>query len=223
MTVAAVILALWTAWAVLCAVIRDNPRGDFTTGVLYHLIRLHARAIHRLRVAGARHLPSDPGPLIVVSNHTAGVDPLLIQAACPFEVRWMMGADMMVPAGRALWEHARVIPVDRARGDSAALRDAIRHLRAGGVLGVFPEGGIETPPGTPRPFEPGLGLLIARTGATTLPVVVDGTPRAVTAWGSLFTPSRSRVTFHEPIPASALPGTPPEIVADLEARYRAWM
>lgn len=216
-------LAAWTLWAWVCAWIRGNPRGDFTTGVLYRLIQVHARLLHRLRAHGAHHLPINPGPLIVVSNHTAGIDPLLIQALCPFEVRWMMARDMMVPAGRALWEYARIIPVDREVGDSAALREGIRHLRSGGVLGVFPEGGIERPRGTLLPFEQGLGLLIARTGASVLPVVISGTPDADTAWESLLTPSHSCVTIHAPIAAASLPARSAEIVAELESRYRAWL
>lgn len=217
------LLALWLLWAAFCAWCFNNPRGEFAAGVFYRLIQIYARLLHRLRVDGRHHARFAPRPLIVVANHTAGVDPLLIQAACPFEVRWMMARDMMIPAGRPLWEFARIIPVDRARPDPAALRQALRHLREGGVLGVFPEGGIERPPGMLRPFEPGLGFLISRSRAAVLPVVIRGTPHAPTAWGSLFRPSRARLTFHEPITPDSLPHDPDRIVADLESRFRVWL
>jgi 1-acyl-sn-glycerol-3-phosphate acyltransferase len=63
------------------------------------------------------------------------------------------------------------------------------------VLGVFPEGGIERPAGTLRPFFPGVGLIIARSGAPVLPVWISGTPRTDTAWDSLLRTSRTRVVF----------------------------
>jgi 1-acyl-sn-glycerol-3-phosphate acyltransferase len=219
----ALAITLWLLWSAFCAWCYANPRGEFTAGVLYRLIQIYALAVHRLRVRGREHLHRRSGPLIVVANHTSGVDPLLIQAASHFEIRWMMARDMMVPAGRALWEFARIIPVDRERGDSAALREAIRHLRQGGVLGVFPEGGIERPPGVLRPFEPGLGLIIARTRAPVLPVIIRGTPYATTAWESLFRSSRARLEVHPPIDAATLPDTPAAIVADLESRFRVWL
>ena len=60
---------------------------------------------------GAENIPSWhpgdplPGPLVVVGNHTAGIDPLLVQSACIFEIRWLMLSEMMVggPTLQALW------------------------------------------------------------------------------------------------------------------------
>jgi 1-acyl-sn-glycerol-3-phosphate acyltransferase len=131
----------------------------------------------------------------VVCNHTAGVDPLLVQSACPFEVRWMMALDMRVTALEWFWEWADIIFVDRTGKDPVGARDALRHVREDGVLGVFPEGAIERPPRHILPFHPGAGMIIARTGAPVLPVIIEGTPQARAPWTSLRKSSYSKVTF----------------------------
>ena len=66
------------------------------------------------------------------------------------------------------------------------------------MLGVFPEGAIEHPARHIMPFHPGVGLIISRTGAPVLPVVIEGTPqgrRGAATWTSLWKSSHSHVTF----------------------------
>jgi len=168
-------------------------------------------------------VPDSPfaGPLIIVANHTAGVDPLLIQAACRFEVRWLMASDMRHPALEWLWVYAHIIFVDRAGRDSMGPREAIGHVRSGGVLGIFPEGGLERPPRTIQPFQPGVGLIIKRTGAPVIPVVIDGTPIADQAWGSLIRRSRAVVRFMDPIRYEKT-WTSEGIAIDLRRRFSQW-
>lgn len=186
----------WLSWAVLANIVLHNPRGDVATGLIYHAVRLYARLFHRVRVLGAGTIPArGVGPLIVVCNHTAGVDPLLVSTAVPFEVRWMMGLDMMHPRLALLWEHLRIIGVNRKGRDLAGTREALRHLASGGVVGVFPEGGLERPAHRFRPFHPGVGFLIARSGAPVLPVWIDGTPQVDPAWASLWHRGHAQLTF----------------------------
>jgi 1-acyl-sn-glycerol-3-phosphate acyltransferase len=211
-------LALIALW---CRVIMENPRREFAAGMLWHLLRLNARHMHRMQVRGKVPDVEFAGPLILVSNHTAGVDPLLIQAACRFEVRWLMATDMRVRALEWLWNYAHIIFVDRSGRDSMGPREAIRHVKAGGVLGIFPEGGLERPPRTIKPFMAGVGLIIKRTGAPVLPVVVDGTPIADVAWASLVRRSRAVLTIQEPIRYGPEWGAE-AITEDLRRRYVQW-
>ncbi len=213
---------LWVGYALVCRGLLKNPREDAATGILYHGMRAYALWFHGLQVEGVEHIPTgrEPGPLIVVANHTAGIDPLLVQAACPFEIRWMMAMDMMLPSLRAFWDWTEVIPVNRAGNDRASARKALRYVESGGVLGVFPEGRLERPARCILPFLPGVGLLVARTGARVLPVVIEGTPQVDPAWASLARRSRSRVTFKEPIDYRGFSAE--KIVADLRERYTEW-
>ncbi|MBY0113675.1 MAG: 1-acyl-sn-glycerol-3-phosphate acyltransferase [Phycisphaerales bacterium] len=218
------VVAVLAALATLSALLVRNPRRDPMVGLLVALMKLFARFIQRARYEGRTHIPRSmhPGPLIVVSNHTAGADVPLIQAVCPFEIRWMMARSMQVEFLQWFWEWANVIGVDISGRDSAALREAIRHVDSGGVLGIFPEAGLERPPGMVMPFQPGIGLLIKKTGAKVLPVVVDGTPQVDPAWASLWRMGNARVRFFEPIDYAASGLSASEIVADLQKRYLEW-
>lgn len=213
----------WCAWAIAAHALVRGPRGLADAGLFWRLSQAYAAGFHRLRVEGREHLPDTacPGPMIVVANHTSGVDPVLIQSACRFEIRWMMAADMQLPAARRLWEWTGVIPVERTARDTRALRDALRHLHRGGVVGVFPEGGIGRPRGVLLPFLPGVGLMIQRSGAPVLPMVLEGTPDAPTAYESLWKPSRSRLRIM-PLRHYGPADRHEAITRDLEERFLGW-
>lgn len=224
--------ALWTIAALAALIlvgllargVERNPRGDLESGIAFLVGRVYVRVFHNLRVHGPEHIPPgrNPGPLIVVANHTAGLDPILIQAACPFDIRWIMAADMRAPTLEWFWKLQKIIFVGRNDSSSSlGLRTAIAHLRAGGVLGIFPEGGLERPHRHILPFNPGLGMLVRRTRARVLPVLVDDTPQIDPAWASLWRPSRSRVTFGPPLDID--PGMGAAEIADIVRRhFIAW-
>lgn len=216
-------------WACLIALAEGYRRSviredDFVANALSLAVRVYARALHRVRVEGREHVPVADArgrighSLIVAANHTAGVDPLLIQAVIGFEPRWMMAEDMRVAELEPLWEMARIIFVDRANRDSRSAREALRHLKGGGVLGVFPEGHIERPPEHLLPFRGGVGFLIAKSRAPVLPVVISGTPQVDPAWAALTRRSRSVVRFLPVVRYGPEMG-PDEISADLERRF----
>ena len=174
-----------------------GPRAEPVTTLMWLWFRAICRLMHRTTYGGREHLPQTnrPGGLVVVSNHTGPVDPLLIQSACRFEIRWMMASDMMVPQLNWLWRRQRIIAVARDGRDSAPAREAIRHVRGGGVIGIFPEGGIVQPRGEVRAFHNGVGLIVAKSRAPVLLVWVSQTPESPEMLTALFTPSRSRVEF----------------------------
>ena len=164
-------------------------------GFLDLLNKGYLRWWHRVELVGFEDLPApfragDTGPGIVVANHTAGIDPLLVQAGVRRFIRWMMWADMMVPALGVVWRTARILPVSYGEKDSTTVRTAIRHLKDGGLVGVFAEGSITRPPREVRPFQPGVGLLARLGKAPVLLVHIRDTPFRPTAFGSVFHRSR---------------------------------
>lgn len=189
-------IALW--WLVMVPVLRRAPAGTALVGLMWWIEKAYCRLWHRVSYSGTGILPgsnADHHGLIVVSNHTGSIDPLVIQARCPFLIRWMMASDMMGPELNWLWEQQQMIPVKRDGSDSAALREAIRHVRAGGAIGIFPEGRITVPPREIRPFLPGVGLLIAKARAPVLLAWVSGTPDTNKMAQALKTRSRTHVQF----------------------------
>ncbi len=215
-------IATWLLFAALCRIVATtSPRpGDLAVGFAHWVMKFYVKLVHPTTLSGEGNIPTGGGPLIVVCNHTAGIDPALVQARCGFLIRWMMAKDMMLPQYREFWEWSEVISVDRqARSDTGSAREAIRHVKGGGVLGVFPEGGIERPAGEFKPFMQGVGLIVARTDAPVLPVFIRDTPDVPQAWDSLWTPSRPRVAFGKVL-RFAQGTTPAAITRELEAWFR---
>lgn len=211
-----VIGLLWT--------IRKTPARTPHDMILHVFGRVYARFFHGLSISGREHVPQErtPGPLIVIANHTAGIDPILIAAACPFHIRWVMAQDMRARKLEWLWRWQDVIFVSRSGRDRSAVREALRHLEQGGVIGIFPEGSLERPARQIRPFRRGVGVLIHRSRARVMPVVIDGTPQVDPAWASLWKSSKSSVRVHEVIDYSRTDLSGAEIAEHLRQKFLDW-
>ena len=192
--------------------------------------RVYCRVFHGLRVLGVPNMRQAmaraPGrALIVVCNHKAGVDGLLVSAGVPFFIRWMMAGDMKMPGLEWAYEFGQLIFVSREaeNRDLAGVREALGHLRTGGVLGIFPEGRLCRHRGEIYPFQPGVGLLVSRSGALVLPVVLRGSPICENAYASLLTPSRSVIEFMPPLDYAGKGLNAGAIAKDLQQHYERWI
>lgn len=203
------------AWGLLAVVAwyahrLPRPSSDDTFGgVVSVCLRAYCRLFHSVRIEGAiaQQQPQPgqtPKGILVVCNHTAGIDPMLVQTGLPFYVRWMMARDMIHPRLAFIYEWLRVIEVDRTGNDRSSVREAVRALKAGECVGIFPEGRIGREPGKVLPFLPGASIITQLSGCDVLPVAIVGTPPKTTAFGSLFRPSKSRVRFLPLMPGSTL-------------------
>jgi 1-acyl-sn-glycerol-3-phosphate acyltransferase len=134
------------------------------------------QALGRPRLEGRKHVPST-GPLLVVANHVSVVDPPLLGAMVPRRLAFLAKEELFHPApwGWAL-RAAGMIPVRRGRAERRVLLAALRVLREGGALVVFPEG-TRSRDGVLAAAEPGVGLLALRSQAPVLPVAILGTER----------------------------------------------
>ena len=140
------------------------------------VIRLYSIAFQRRELLTPCCVP-DEGPALVVANHTAGLDPIVIQSSCKRPIFWIM--DKAYYEQKSLmwllrWAH--MIPIDRTQPDSGAWRFALKTLRAGHVVGVFPEGRIEREREL-MPFQPGIAMLAASQGVPVCPIYIDGPQR----------------------------------------------
>lgn len=201
-----------------------TPALTSIDGLLYLLGFAYARGVHDLQVEiedGA--LDDLGGPMIVVSNHTAGVDPILVSLSVPTKIKWLMADDMRLRGLEWLWNGLGVIFIARNRHGRTGLRRARAELAAGGVIGIFPEGRIERPAKKLMPFAPGVGVLVQRSKARVLPVIIEGTPTETkNAWESLWMRSSTRVRVMCPVDYSDKGLSNAEIAKDLHERYQRW-
>jgi len=173
---------------------RRRLDADDASAFFAQLGWLWTRRVHGYRIEGftpeAHALLNDPssGPVIVVCNHAAGVDPILVQLSMRRRLRWFMAAEQMVGALGWFWRLQQVIPVHYDRRDTQSLLAAMTHLRAGGALGVFPEGGIARPHGQVYRFMPGFASLAAKGKAKVVVLSLRGIPANAGVLRSLLVP-----------------------------------
>ena len=155
---------------------------------------LVSRVYHRLQVLRPARLPRR-GPAILVCNHISGLDPLLIQSACRRVITWMMASEYYdVKVIGWVFRTVEAIPVDRSGRDLAATRAALRAIAAGRIVGIFPEGRIETDHEL-LPFQTGVALMAIKTGVPVFPAYLEGTQRGKEMLPALLVPNRARLAF----------------------------
>jgi 1-acyl-sn-glycerol-3-phosphate acyltransferase len=140
------------------------------------LTRLAGRAVVRLltrtEMRGLERFPKE-GPLLVVGNHTAAMEVVLMVVYAPRQVELLGPADLPPPgATGAIGRFYGFTGVNRGQADRGALTKMLGVLRQGGVVGLFPEGGIwET---GPREAKRGVAWLSQQAQAPVLPIGFGG-------------------------------------------------
>lgn len=159
---------------------------------------LFARCYHRVTVLEPPRLPRK-GPAILVCNHTSGLDPVLIQSACRRLITWMMAKEYYdIKAIGWVFRTVEAIPVERSGRDLSSTRQALRALADGRVLGIFPEGKIETSREL-LPFQTGVAMMAIKTGVPVYPAYLDGTQRNKEMLRAIALPNRATLRFGPPV------------------------
>lgn len=174
-----------------------NPRHLF-----YWTIKTIAwpvtRSYLRLRVLGTGHVPSR-GPCIVVANHASYVDAVVLGSACPRRIAFLITAPIYNML-RLRWFYYMMgaIPVAPDTPDPGALKTALRTLRHGGVVGIFPEG-QRVQDGQLGSGKGGVSVLAARSGVPVIPAAIVGARHVMPVGAMIPRPYAMRVVFGEPM------------------------
>ena len=176
------------------------------------MVWLLIHSVYRLRKTGLERIP-DEGAALIVCNHVSFVDALVISAACPRPIRWVMDHRIFqTPLLSFFFRTARAIPVAPAREDPAVLEAAYERiadaLSQGELVGIFPEGRL-TADGEIGVFRGGVNRILQRTPVKVVPMALSG------LWASLFARRkdklkhggrlfpRIRLAVGEPVPPEA--------------------
>jgi len=135
------------------------------------------KLIFRLKVTGQENIPQN-GPFIIVANHSSLLDPIIlgisvrpkvifVAAAYLFKIGWL---------GYMLRKF-NSIPVQR-ENDISSLKRALKILQQGGVLGIFPEGGVDRQKDD-LPIKAGAAFLATKVGVPIVPIKIKGAGKAL--------------------------------------------
>lgn len=188
------------------------------TDLVYRVVVAAAKTFFRglglrIEVRGAEHLPRT-GPAVLASNHVSFLDFLFVGLVGDRRGRYVRflskeGVFASPPVAAALHAMGH-ISVDRAHGE-VALRHAVEALRAGEVVGVFPEATISRS-WTLRPFRPGAAAMAVWEQVPLVPVVVWGGQRLLTVGGRYGLRRGRAVTVLVGAPLRPAPDADPEEV-----------
>lgn len=147
---------------------------------LYGLVKVVLRPFTTVafdaRVSGVENVPS-VGPLVVASNHLSYWDPPLLGTWFPRTVHFMAKRELFDnPLFGAILSRVHAFPVERESADVGAIRRALRILRNGEVVGIFPEG--RRNPSGDLQARNGAVLLAATAKCPIVPVALLGTNAA---------------------------------------------
>ncbi len=139
----------------------------------YSLSKAIAKTFFNYRVIGAENMIEE-GPCIIAANHCSYLDPPLVGVACKRAIHYLARKSLLdIPVLGPILPELNVIPVDQKNADRSALMGAIRVVRNGGAVLIFPEG-TRSHDGKLQPAQPGIGMIAAKTGAPVVPVRISG-------------------------------------------------
>jgi 1-acyl-sn-glycerol-3-phosphate acyltransferase len=179
----ATIPQLFLATAVLNAAVAIYIYTLVPEFLLRFLSWLLVSVMYRVRKQGTERIP-DSGPAVIVANHVSFVDALVLMAASPRPIRFVMDLSIFrVPVLSWLFRQVKAIPIAPAKVDAALMERAFarvsEELRDGNLVCIFPEGRI-TASGDINPFRPGITRILERDPVPVVPVALQG------LWGSFF-------------------------------------
>ena len=171
-----------------------KPFNLFFT-VVYYLGRALLSVLFPATVEGLDRLPRNG--VLLCPNHSSNWDPILIALRLPVNYRLHIMAKVDLFQNPILaWILRRLgaFPVSRGSSDIQSVKTAMQAIRSGDNLLIFPEGttihnGIGYVDGLPAHAKGGVAVIGVRTGATLVPVFVDGPKKPF---------HRTRIIFGEP-------------------------
>ena len=225
LSVVIVVVAIWGLWL-------ESARGPMSTrltNLIWCAARIFVFVWHRLQWVGRHNMPSS-GSVILATNHTTALDPVLIQATLQRPVRWVMLTQFKFWWAAPLWRSVEPIAMDQEEAmpsensktiglssNLRQMRQIISTLKDGDVVGLFPEGRLQRQHRKLQPFRPGVGMIARRSGAMIVPCWIQGTPQTQNMIWHFLKPSYSTIAFgtaYKPKPEMS----EKQIVNDLRAR-----
>ena len=146
----------------------------------------------QVEIIGKENLPTE-GPIIVVANHFSFADPSLLIHLLPWQLEFLAGTNHPGAPNKIIGNMPKlwgVYKVQRGTSSRYAFKASSAIMQQGGILGIFPEGGVWAT--VLRPARPGVPLITANSQAPLLPIGIDGMDKMFPLKFSLF--RRTKIT-----------------------------
>ena len=166
----------------------------------YYFLKVCSRLWFPFTLYGQENIPR-AGGFIFASNHLSNLDPLLIGLSLDRPISYMAkDALFKNKAFGFLMRRVWVFPVKRGTADIGALREAIRRLKAGSPLVLFPQGTRrKSGDQSLERLHPGVGFIAARSGVPVVPVLITGSDQVLPPGAKGFRRHPITLTIGKPV------------------------
>jgi 1-acyl-sn-glycerol-3-phosphate acyltransferase len=168
--------------------------------IVYKLVAITIRFIlflnGGLEVEGLENIP-DEG-VIIASNHISYLDPPIIGSVTPRRCNFMARRglfDVPVLGWMIKWTS---FPVDREKPRASTIKEAVRKIRKGGIVVVFPEG-KRSDTGELQEAKPGIAMVAVMSKAPIVPAFITGANKALPSGARWLKRAKIKVVFGKPI------------------------
>ena len=140
---------------------------------------------------------------MIAANHASYLDIPILGCALPRQASFIGRMDLFSGIVGTVLRYLGWIPIRRERVDRKAFDEAVRRLKAGHVVVIYPEG-TRSPDGRLQPGKPGIGMIAAAAGCPVVPALLEGTYDALPPGASWIRVRPIEVIFGQPIDFSAV-------------------
>jgi len=162
--------------------------------------------------------PLPAGPKIIVANHPSTTDPLIMTTLCAEPVRILITESVFtIPAVGRLLRRTGQIPVVHENG-RAAFDEALRRLKDGQTVGIFPEGSLSPREGGLCSPRTGAARLALMTGAPIIPVGIHLDRENIHTYDTRMHPDDELIRWYWRGPYTMTVGQPLRLEGDVEDR-----
>ncbi len=174
----------------------------FILNIKFKLFRwipfVYFKIFHRIRFYGCENIPAT-GSVIIVPNHVSYYDPVIVGTGLIRDIEFMAwGRLFSIPVLRRIIRFFGAFPVEVSKGNKSAYVDALKTLKKGKALIIFPEG-RRSIDGNIKKFKLGFARIAFKTNASIVPVTIVGAYEAWPRHKKLPRPKKISVYYHEPI------------------------
>ena len=197
-----------------------KPRPYWVQYLSTYIIFFLGLFVGKIKVRGRRNIPKK-GPIVLASNHFGYFDPFLLVHGIRKPIDFIMQKELGIePHFLFAPMIYGAIMIDRNKVGPSTIKESLKSIKNGKILGIFPEGGITSPVLTKA--KPGAIYLASVSKATILPVSIRGASKA---WENIFKGVRSRVYINigKPFGPFDIKGTKDEKTFKLERSSKELM
>ena len=190
-----------------------RPRPYWIQYVSTYIVFFLSLFVCKIKVNGRKNIPKNTS-LVLASNHFGYFDPFVLVHAIRKPIDFIMQKELGI---ELYFLFAPIIYgailTNRKKVGPSTIKDSLKSIKNGKILGIFPEGGITSTELTKA--KPGAVFIASKANTKILPVSISGGDNA---WEDLLKGIRSRITVNigKPFGPFEIKGTKEEKISKLE-------